>query len=72
MRDLTHLGGNHQRRGVDVERAQLVGHDHIVNVFLPHFLQLQYEKKLLDIEELGCYTILTLLHSGVYCNAHDM
>lgn len=45
---LTHLGGNHQRRGMDVEWAQLVGHDHIVDVLLSRFLQLKYENKKKD------------------------
>ena len=42
---LTHLGGNHQRRGMDVEWAQLVGHDHIVDVLLSCFLQLKYDQQ---------------------------
>jgi hypothetical protein len=33
---------------MDVEWAQLVGHDHIVDVLLSRFLQLQYENKKKD------------------------
>ena len=40
MSEYTYLGGNHQRCGMDVERAQLVSHDHIVDVLLSHFFQL--------------------------------